>query len=134
MTNEKQTENKLDRLTRKFLSGEQNTPEQRARFKAEREASYGTAREWAQMQENGSIAVDISQWLPDGTRGHGAYVSDPGDPNYADLCSSHNLLTPGDASTVVKKWVDGTWVVQPAEKGDLEQQKADFLRVLDEEG
>lgn len=90
-----------------------SSPEDRAKAKAEREAAYGTSREWAQMQENGSIAVDISQWLPDGTHGHGAYVSDPGDPNYADLCNSHKLLKPGDASTVIKKWVDGEWVVQP---------------------
>ncbi len=110
-------EDRLTRLTEKILSGPQNTPEERAKFKAEREASYGTTFEWAQMQDDGSIALNISQWLPDGTYGHGASTSVPGDPDYEELCSSHTLKKPGDASTIIKKWVDGEWVVQLDESG-----------------
>lgn len=73
----------------------------------------GITHQWAQLQDDGSIALDISQWLPDGTYGHGNSVTTRDDPEYEELRSLHRLMKPGDASTVVKKWIDGQWVIQP---------------------
>jgi hypothetical protein len=53
-------------LDHNIKAGPHNTHEDRARSMAEREVNYGTAREWALMQENGSKAIIIEQSLPDG--------------------------------------------------------------------
>jgi hypothetical protein len=112
MTKDKAPKDRLSKLTERILSELDNTPEESVRYKADREAALGTTHEWAQMQEDGSIAVNISQWLPDGTYGHGFSTSVSGDPDYEELRASHALKKPGDASTIIKKWVDGQWVVQ----------------------
>lgn len=103
---------KLNKLIERILSDPDNSPEESARYKAEREASYGTTRQWAEMQDDGSIAINISQWLPDGTYGHGTSTSVRGDSDYENLCAIHKLVKPGDASTIIKKWIDGDWVIQ----------------------
>ena len=112
MTEDKRPRGFLKRYQEKVLNGPQNTPEEIAQFKADREALYGTAREWAEMQPDFSIAVNVEQWLLDGTQGHGNSISAPGNMDYETLLKSHNLLKTGDASTVVKRLVDGVWVVQ----------------------
>ena len=73
----------------------------------------GSAREWAQLLEDGSIVVDISQWLPDGTYAHGRSSSVPGDEDYESLRTNHMLEKAGDASTIIFKWRDGSWVMDP---------------------
>lgn len=110
MASDNRAKDRLTRLTERILSEPDNTPEESARLKAEREAALGTTHEWAQMQEDGSIAINISQWLPDGTYGHGFSTSVPDDPDYEELRTTHGLKKPGDASTIIKKWVDGKWV------------------------
>lgn len=112
MTENGPKKDRLSRLTERILSEPNNTPEESARYRAEREAALGTTREWAQMQEDRSIAINISQWLTDGTYGHGFATSEPGAPDYDDLCVTHKLVKPGDASTIIKKWIDGKWVIQ----------------------
>ena len=112
MANENKPQNRLEKLTEKLLSGPRNTPEETAQFKAEREALLGTAREWAEMQRDCSINRDIIQWLPNGSKTHGASVSIPGNADYEELCKSHKLEKPGDASTIFKRLVGDVWVVE----------------------
>lgn len=112
MTNEKLPKGRLTRLTERILSEPDNTPEESAQFKADRDALLGTTREWAEMQPELSISQNIVQWMPDGSRGHGWSVSVPGDPDYEELCRNHKLEKPGDASTIFKRLIDGVWVVQ----------------------
>ena len=106
------SEDRLTRILNRLSQDPQYTHEESARLKAEREAAYGTMFEWAEMQQDLSIAVNVEQWLLDGTQGHGSSISAPGDEDYEFLLKSHNLLKPGDASTIVKRLVDGVWVVQ----------------------
>ncbi|CAN5234381.1 hypothetical protein BH11CYA1_BH11CYA1_50690 [soil metagenome] len=111
MTNEKRTEGWLSRYVDRVETDPRNTPEETAQFKADREALLGTTKEWAEMQLDRSIELNIVQWLPDGSRGHGSALSAPGDPDYKELCKLHNLQKPGDASTIFKRLIDGVWVI-----------------------
>jgi hypothetical protein len=95
----------------KMLDEEQ--PYEKKKFDEKMKA--GSAREWAQLQEDGSIAVDIAQWLPDGTYSHGRSSSVPGDADYESLQANHMLKTSGDASTIILKWIDGSWVMDTLE-------------------
>lgn len=104
--------NRLEKLTERLLSGPRNTPEETAQFKVDREALLGTAQEWAEMQQDLSINRDIIQWLPNGSKAHGASVSLPGNPDYEELCKSHRLEKPGDASTIFKRLVGDAWIVE----------------------
>lgn len=79
--------------------------------KFEEKMKAGSAREWAQLQEDGSIAVDIAQWLPDGTYAHGSSISVPGNEDYESLRAKHKLVKAGDTSTINFTWVDGQWVI-----------------------
>lgn len=112
MTDSNKPKGRFTRLHERLLAGPENTPEETAQFKADREALLGTSNEWAQMQPDLTIAQNIVQWLPDGTRGHGWSVAAPGDPDYEDLCKEHKLEKPGDSSRIYKKLVDGEWVIQ----------------------
>lgn len=111
MTDENQAKNRLTKLTERLLSGPRNTPGEIAESNAIRKALAGSAREWAQMQDDLSIAQNLIEWMPDGSKGHGASVSAPGDPDYEELCKLHNLQKPGDASTIFKRLIGGVWVV-----------------------
>ncbi|CAN5176411.1 hypothetical protein BH11CYA1_BH11CYA1_45780 [soil metagenome] len=111
MTNEERPKGWLKRYTDRVLTGPQNSPEEIADSNAIRKALAGSAREWAQMQDDLSIAQSLIEWMPDGSKGHGASVSAPGDPDYEELCKLHNLQKPGDASTIFKRLIDGVWVV-----------------------
>jgi hypothetical protein len=110
MTEEKK-KGRLARLSERILAETDNTPEESARLKAEREALYGTGSQWAQLQDDLSIAQEISQCTPDGSMGHGHSVSVPGNDDYEYLRKLHKLEKPGDASTVFKRFIDGAWVV-----------------------
>lgn len=112
MVSDQPAEDRLTRIINRLSQDPQYTPEESNRLKAEREAAFGTTFEWAELQQDLSIAVNIEQWLLDGTQGHGSSISAPGDEDYEFLLKSHNLLKPGDASTIVKRLVDGVWVVQ----------------------
>lgn len=111
MAEEKRPRGFLKRFEERLDAGPQNSPEEIARFKKERKSAFGTSREWAEMQTDLTIARNSVQYLPDGTRGHGASSSAPGDPGYEELCNLHNLKKPGDASTICKRLIDDAWVV-----------------------
>lgn len=112
MTNDKRPSGWLKRYTERVVAGPQNTPEEIAESKASREELLGTSNEWAQMQPDLKIAQNIVHWLPDGTRAHGTSMSDPGDPNYEELCKTHKLEKPGDTSTILKRLINGDWVIE----------------------
>ncbi|MBP9092607.1 hypothetical protein KBI23_16415 [bacterium] len=44
--------------------------------------------------------------------GHGSSNSAPGDSDYEELLAHHGPLKPGDSHTLIRKKVDGAWVVQ----------------------
>lgn len=97
---------------------ERPTPEERARSKAEREAGYGTMREWAQMQEDKSISVYTSGYAPDGGHGTGGFVVLPDDERYEEAKQYYGLSKPGDTYHKQEKWIDGKWVTVMEERPD----------------
>ncbi len=100
---EEEIRNRLDKRIGRLLSGPRNTPEEVAQIKEEREGLKGTARQWAEMQPDHTIARHIAQSLPNGMNASADSVSTPGDPDYEELCKLHNLQKPGDASTIFKR-------------------------------
>ena len=112
MTSNQPQKDRLTRLKEHLLSGPQNSHEESARLKAAREEAYGTSFEWAELQEDLSVSISVEQWLTDGTQGHGTSISKPGDSDYQALLETHRLKKPGDASTVIRKWIDDQWKLQ----------------------
>ena len=66
VTNRKDPEKQKAELLKML---DEELPFEKEKFNEKMKA--GSAREWAQLQEDGSIAVDLAQRLPDGTYGHG---------------------------------------------------------------
>lgn len=57
MTDEKDTKDPLADLIERFLDAPRNTPEQVEESRRNREALRGTIRQWAEMKEDGTIAM-----------------------------------------------------------------------------
>jgi len=107
-------EDKIDNRAnnRSEPTDEMNNAEEIERFAADRKAHLGTAKEWAELQDDLSILVDLRQTLENGIKGRSEMVVRPDDPEYQTLMTTHNLVSPGDSSIVHKKLVRGEWVVR----------------------
>lgn len=92
------------------------TPEESARYAAERKAREGTMWEWAQMQPNGDIAVRVTDYSEGGGHGIGGFVVKPTDEDYEKAKQEYGLDQPGDTRHIVKKWINGAWVLEKNEK------------------
>jgi hypothetical protein len=89
------------------------TPEEKAQFDAARKAMEGKWLETVTMRDDGSLMIVSKQYLPGGGIADGCTESAPGDSDYDDLLRQHGLLTRGKAHTLVRKIVDGNWVILP---------------------
>ena len=107
---------------------EEEPPYKKETFEANMKAAYGTMREWAQMQEDGSIGVHTSGYAADGTHGTGGFVVSPNDEDYEKAKLQYSLTKPGDTYHKQQKWVDGQWVTlleeRPSEKLDPGKAKS----------
>ena len=112
MTNENPQEQEISRGLRENSDHLRNSLEEEAQFEADRKAMYGTARQWAEMQADRSIIVDLRQTLENGIKARSETTLKPGDDGYDQICQCHKLIQPGDCSTIRKKLVDGNWVDQ----------------------
>lgn len=72
----------------------------------------GMMWEWAQMQDDGRIAVKVWDYGIGGTRGDGGYVIGPGEEGYNECRKQYGLKKPGDTYSVRKRLVNGSWVVE----------------------
>lgn len=88
------------------------TPEERTQFQAEREAAKGTMTESALMLDDGVIAVQTWCYGHDGVIGDGSFVFAPSDEDYEEAKKQYRLKKPGEHYCIIKKWVDGAWVVE----------------------
>ncbi|MDZ4832581.1 MAG: hypothetical protein SGJ27_02150 [Candidatus Melainabacteria bacterium] len=119
MTAEKANEkDRFTRLQEKLAMLPRCTPEEREAFAAEREASKGTMNESAMMLDNGEIAVKTWCHGHDGVIGDGWLQFLPTDDDYEKAKQEYGLNKPGDNYYVIKKWVDGEWVVQEEKRPD----------------
>jgi hypothetical protein len=103
---------------------ERPTPEESALDKAQREAAKGTMTESALMMEDGVIAVQTWCYTHDGGIGDGSLVFAPNDEDYDEAKKQYRLNKPGDHYCIIKKWVDGAWVVEKEVWPDQESGKA----------
>lgn len=92
------------------------TPEERALYKAEREAAKGTMWEWAQMQDDGLIGVRSSCTALDGSHGTGGFTVSPDDEDYEKAKQQYGLSKPGDTYYIRKKLVNDEWITVLEEK------------------
>ena len=83
-----------------------------SRYQLDELMKEGVTSQWAQMCEDWVISLSVSQWLPGGMRTHGDSECAPGDLEYEELKKIHKLEKPGDSSNLIKKLVDGKWVIE----------------------
>lgn len=91
--------------------------EEKARAIAERKAMEGTWLEAITMNEDGSLMIVSTQYLIGGGIADGCTESAPGDSDYEALLTQHGPLKAGQSHTLVRKLIDGNWVVQRDESG-----------------
>lgn len=98
--------------------GQWPTPEEAARSEAQRKAMEGKWLETVSMREDGSLMIVSTQYLTGGGIAEGCTESAPGDPDYQQLLRDHGALKPGQSHTLVRKLIDGNWIVQDDEHGN----------------
>lgn len=115
MSNETEEERRkrLEKKKADFLRELQDEPPfDRQVYEAEMRALEGTLWETAIMDPEGNICVKTWDIGAHGTRGDGGYVIRPEDEQYEECKKHYGLEKPGDSYGVVKKVVDGEWVIQ----------------------
>jgi len=103
------------RLQSKFaadLAADDTSPEEIAQNKAARKAEENTRWEWAQMQVNGDISVNITYRGENGTHGVGDYIVTINDERYDECKSTYRLAEPGDTRNIKKRLKDNEWVIE----------------------
>lgn len=116
MTTEQPSKSRLSRMRKKLQEMTDPTLEEQEQFAAERKTREGTMLEWAQMQANGDIAVRVTDYSADGGHGIGGFIVKPQDEDYSKAKKEYGLEQPGDTRHIVKKWIDGAWVLEKTEK------------------
>lgn len=112
------TENKDDwfgRLEKKLAAQPRCSPEESAQYEAERIAREGTMFEWAQMQDNGDIAVRITDYSTGGGHGVGDFTVKPHDEDYEKAKEEYGLQNPGDTRQIKKRWINDAWVLEQSD-------------------
>jgi len=87
-------------------------PYDRERFEERRKATEGQWLEMVTMKDDMSLSIVTAQYFVGGGVGNGSSNSAPGDSDYEELLAQHGPLKPGDSHTLIRKKVDGEWVVQ----------------------
>jgi hypothetical protein len=111
------TDDWFSRFNQKIDRLQSNSPEEIAQGSNTWEAMDGTSREMAFMLEDGSVSVRTWSYK-DGAMADGWEELKPSDDSYKDVCTRHGLNEPGDANTIVCKWIDGKWIEENQEKSD----------------
>lgn len=94
------------------------TPEEVARSAAQRKAMEGKWLETVTMKEDRTLMIVSAQYYVGGGLAEGCTQSAPGDSDYDELLLHHGPLTPGQSHTLVRKMVDGKWVILSDETGE----------------
>jgi hypothetical protein len=80
------------------------------------------------MKEDGCLMIISTQYLTDGGVADGSSESHPGDSDYDELLRQHGLLTPGKAHILVRKIVDGNWLLLPESDEVIQPNAPNTLR------
>ncbi len=101
----------------KFLDWAAKQPdssdEEKAANEAARKAMEGKWLETVTMKEDGSLMIVSTQYLIGGGIADGSSESRPGDSDYDKFLRHHGSLTPGKTHTLVRRIVDGNWILLP---------------------
>lgn len=81
-------------------------------YDAEMKALEGTMWECAWLYPTGEIEVKTWDIGAGGTRGDGGYTLNPNDSQYEECKKYYGLQNPGDRYGVVKRLINGEWVIQ----------------------
>lgn len=110
---EEERRKRLEKKKADFLRElEEEPPFDRQVYEAEMKALEGTMWETALMDPDGNICVKTWDIGAGGTRGDGGYVLRPDDDQYQECKAHYGLQKPGDSYGVVKKVINGEWVIQ----------------------
>ena len=91
---------------------EEEPPYDRETFQAQKKEVEGTWLETITMTANGELQIKTWQHLPGGALAEGNTESIPGDGDYDDLLRQHGVLKPGQTHTLVRRMINGEWVVE----------------------
>lgn len=91
---------------------EDESPYDRETFQAQMKDAEGTWLETITMTANGNLQIKTWQRLPGGALAEGNSESTPGDGDYDDFLQEHGALKPGETHTLVRKMIDGEWVLE----------------------
>lgn len=111
MTDEK-TNDRFTRLQEQLAKLPDCSVAERDAFAAERKAMEGEWLETITMREDGSLMIVTTQYFVGGGQGQGCTESAPGDSDYDDLLQQHGALKPRQTHTLVRKMIDGEWVIK----------------------
>jgi hypothetical protein len=103
----------LDRFLDWAAKQPPSSAEERAKNEAARQAMEGKWLETVTMKEDGTLLIVSTQYPTGGGVAEGSSESRPGDSDYDELLRQHGSLTTGRAHTLVRKMVDGNWVLLP---------------------
>lgn len=110
---EEERRKRLEKRKADFLRElEEEPPFDRQVYEAEMKALEGTMWETALMTPTGAIEVKTWDIGPGGTRGDGGFTVRPSDEDYDECKKLYGLQKPGDSYGVVKKVINGEWVIQ----------------------
>jgi hypothetical protein len=121
----------FSRLEKKLSAQPRCSPEESAQYAAERKAREGTMFEWAQMQQNGEIAVRISDYFAGGGHGGTNFVIAADEEAYEQAKLEYGLEQPGDTRHIVKRWIDGQWMLEKSEKNNYTGDNDSFIERMD---
>lgn len=105
-----------------------SSPEEKASNGAARKAIEGKWFETVTMKEDGCLMIISTQYLTGGGVADGSSESRPGDSDYDELLRQHGLLTPGKAHILVRKIVDGNWLLLPESDEVIQPNAPNTLR------
>lgn len=99
---------------------EDESPFDKEKFAANLKSVDGTMTESALMMEHGEIGVRTWSYGPGEVRGDGWSTISSDEENYEEAKRQYCLSNPGDYYCIIKKWIDGEWVVIEEHKPETE--------------
>lgn len=106
----------LSKFLKRVNEEPQDSPEEIARSKAERENAIPVKYRTVWRDKDGTIRIKMNQWGPSGIIACGGHTFKPGDEYYEEALRDYSYLKPGESHSTVEKLINGQWVEQEPEK------------------
>lgn len=106
----------LSKFLKRVNEEPQRSPEEIAQSKAEREQAVPVKYLTVRKDEDGSIIVKMNQYGPSQIVACGEHTFEPGGDGHEQALQDYSYLKPGESRTIIKKLINGEWIVQKPDK------------------